>query len=619
MNVLNYQLFKILTTNDSITVDRLVSELQVSKKTLQKYITSLNEELGEIAEIQEKNQKYYLKVEDYARLAKFQTHYLKTTLDFNNPLKRQAYILLMLIKSKGYMLLDDLSEYLMVSKGTINRDIKEIKLLLKDYDTTIRSVSNNGVMLESKADCQIAFILRNFVCDYYDLGEKLAIEEKQEITKLVRKYDKSKTVRNLIIRHLKILNFLHEHGRKISTTPDCYYELTSSEVNDEIISILKKYLHSEEITEAEKSFLLIPLNINYSNRNTERINKRLMWIDELFAEIFSQVKENISLDIDYNRVFEQIKYHSIFMINRSATYMRNDDLFSREIVEKYPVAVDLAIMTVNLLESKLHIKISDKELGYLALYYQMEIEDEKRGNSQYHKVAIVGEVSKSIQNLIISRLNETFQGTTEADIFKSSESFKKSSERYLIVFSTLPLESKDVTTPIVRIQSIFKNDELVSKVTLSQVMAGISSQQVKFRIQRFEERISYLKAVENLIDTEISTGELLPGFKLDWKKREEKMSNVFQNGIAIPHMVDKSNHSRILLTVGILSKAVKYQGKEVRIIFLIGIPQNLNSKLSKILSRVYDLIFMISGYDEIYNNLLEYDMDLPLTQITEGI
>ena len=69
MNVLNYQLFKILTTNDSITVDRLVSELQVSKKTLQKYITSLNEELGEIAEIQEKNQKYYLKVEDYARLA----------------------------------------------------------------------------------------------------------------------------------------------------------------------------------------------------------------------------------------------------------------------------------------------------------------------------------------------------------------------------------------------------------------------------------------------------------------------------------------------------------------------------------------------------------------------
>ena len=61
MNVLNYQLFKILTTNDSITVDRLVSELQVSKKTLQKYITSLNEELGEIAEIQEKNQKYFAK------------------------------------------------------------------------------------------------------------------------------------------------------------------------------------------------------------------------------------------------------------------------------------------------------------------------------------------------------------------------------------------------------------------------------------------------------------------------------------------------------------------------------------------------------------------------------
>ena len=618
MNVLNYQLFKILTTRDSISELELASELKLSNKTLQKYIEELDGELSEIADIKHKNKKYYLSVRDYPKLAKFQTYYLKTTLDFNNPAKRQAYILYILTKKQDYVLLDDLSEALMVSKGTINRDIKELRNSLEKYGVLIKSVSNNGILLTSEADYQIAFVLRNFVCDYYDLGEKIPLETKRQINQVVRHYERSKTANNLLIRHVKILRFLRQINRRITTVPYEYSELMDTASKQEILKNLAPFLPSD-LTNAERIFLLIPLNINYNNWSTEKMVTRLNWLDEVFETIFKQVAHNITISLNYQRLYEQIKYHALFMINRAATYFEGEDFFSKEIVEKYPVAVDLAIMTVNLLEQKLNLTISDSELSYLALYYQMELEDEAQGKSKIHKVAIVGDVSRSVKNLIINRLNETFQGTTEADLYKDADSFQQAAKRYLIVFSTLPLANDKHTTPIVRLQSIFKNDELISKVTLSQIIAGIEEKQVKLRIKRFEYKVDYLTAVETLIDEEIKLKELLPSFKTAWQKREKKMSNVFQHGIAIPHMVDESGHSRILLTIGILTKPVKYQGKEVSLIFLIGIPKNLDAKLSKILTQAYDFIFMISGNEDIYSNLLNYDPTLELTQITEGI
>ncbi|WP_225363616.1 PTS sugar transporter subunit IIA [Ligilactobacillus agilis] len=216
-------------------------------------------------------------------------------------------------------------------------------------------------------------------------------------------------------------------------------------------------------------------------------------------------------------------------------------------------------------------------------------------------------------------MNETFQGSTQADLYKDVESFRKATQHYLIVFSTLPLENRNLTTPVVRLQSIFKNDELISKVTLSQIIAGIEEKKVKLRVKKFTEKVDYLSAVGQLIDEEIAAKELLPSFKLAWKKREEKMSNVFSHGIAIPHMVDESEHKRILMTIGILTQPVKYKGKKVSLIFLIGIPKGLDAELSKVLTKVYDFIFMISGNDDMYGNLLAYEPALPLTQITEGI
>ncbi|GAJ26573.1 sorbitol operon transcription regulator [Liquorilactobacillus sucicola DSM 21376 = JCM 15457] len=122
-----------------------------------------------------------------------------------------------------------------------------------------------------------------------------------------------------------------------------------------------------------------------------------------------------------------------------------------------------------------------------------------------------------------------------------------------------------------------------------------------------------------MIQAKIKSGSLSADFLKSWEKRERQGSNVFENGIAIPHVVDNSDNERILLNIGVFDTDVKYQDRKVRIVFLIGIPQKLNHQLNKVLTQVYDLVFAVANNRNIYNNILDYDQQRALTQITEGI
>jgi lichenan operon transcriptional antiterminator len=201
----------------------------------------------------------------------------------------------------------------------------------------------------------------------------------------------------------------------------------------------------------------------------------------------------------------------------------------------------------------------------------------------------------------------------------NAEELQQTQEHYLIVFSNQPLQLEDSTIPTVRLNSAFRTDELLSKVQTAQVEEAINQGWCHFRITRLNATLGYLKGTETLIKQEIARGQLQPDFLTDWYKREQQTNNIFENGIAIPHMIDNSGAKRILLTVGIFDKPVDYQQRRVQLVFLIGIPSQLDPQVNRALSQVYDLVFTVSRHQNIYSNLLNYNDQQSLTQITEGI
>lgn len=217
-----YRLLKYFIANDSLTITELTAQFQISKRTMQKYIKELNADLKGIAVVRDNQQRFYLKIYDYNRLTSLQTGFLKQSLDFNDPQKRQAFIILKLIQADDFIILDDLAEQLVISKGTLNRDIHDLKQSLQEYQTEIISVTNKGVRLVVTHDYDYGLLLLNFVYDYYPLSAVLADEhDKFVLEGLIRQLDATEHTVTLVEKNLIVLAVLFQYKRrlKMSTKP----------------------------------------------------------------------------------------------------------------------------------------------------------------------------------------------------------------------------------------------------------------------------------------------------------------------------------------------------------------------------------------------------------------
>jgi lichenan operon transcriptional antiterminator len=614
-----YRLLKYFITNDSLTITELTAQFQVSKRTMQKYIKELNADLEKIAEIRDQQQRFYLKIYDYNRLTSLQTGFLKQSLDFNDPQKRQAFIVLKLVQADDFIILDDLAEQLVISKGTLNRDIHDLKHELVRYYSEIVSTTNKGIRLVVKHDYDYGLLLLNFVYEYYPLSNVLADErEKFVIEGLIRQLDAADHTVTAVEKNLIVLAVLIKYDHRSQEAIPLYHGLISEEKLAPFIQHAERLLKTQ-LTATEKDFLCYPLNLRMTGAtDKDLLEQRLVWVKQIFDNVQKEIKNKLNSHLDFDHVFVQIRYHLLFMINRIIFKAQTENLLSNEVIEKFPVALELALLTASSLKQQLRLEIPEIESNYLTIYYEMEIE-EQHHQSTTKKAAIVGPVSRSIKKFIMHQLNDLFQDTIEVVTFMNAEELQQTQEHYLIVFSNQPLQLEDSTIPTVRLNSAFRTDELLSKVQTAQVEEAINQGWCHFRITRLNATLGYLKGTETLIKQEIARGQLQPDFLTDWYKREQQTNNIFENGIAIPHMIDNSGAKRILLTVGIFDKPVDYQQRRVQLVFLIGIPSQLDPQVNRALSQVYDLVFTVSRHQNIYSNLLNYNDQQSLTQITEGI
>ncbi|WP_265246529.1 PTS sugar transporter subunit IIA [Lactiplantibacillus plantarum] len=173
--------------------------------------------------------------------------------------------------------------------------------------------------------------------------------------------------------------------------------------------------------------------------------------------------------------------------------------------------------------------------------------------------------------------------------------------------------------PIIRLNSIFNQGTLRERLQISLVDEAVNQGQCRFDVTQFDEQETYVTGVKKLINQEIQHGQLTPDFMQAWLNREQQSSSIFGDGVALPHVIDKSGLNRILVTVGVFEKPVVFDNQKVNVVFLVAIPYKLDATLSKILAQVYDLIRSITANSNIYNNLKNYDENQGLNQLMEAI
>ncbi|EJE97565.1 BglG family transcription antiterminator [Liquorilactobacillus mali] len=617
----NFEMLNLFINNDSLTLKELQLHFNVSRGTITKNIRAINEYLEGIAEIKVNQSRFYLVIDNYGAIAKLQTTFLKRDLDFNDPLKRQAAVLKHLLKhSTEYVILDDLAESLSVSRGTINNDIKTLRKRLEKYGAKIETKTNRGIRLVVKYDYVYAIVTRNIVGKYYDFELSLDNSADSRMMELIKETETNHSFVAMVKRNISIINWLKNYGIRIKDDIPHYHPLLAKSTTKGLRREIDNSM-SSPLSNSEWEFISYPFSIKKNtNSDDGLIKSALENVTALMNIIFPAIKKKLDIELNFDRLLVELRYHLLFLINRSIFDVSTEEFISADMVNKYPVSSELAQLTISSLEKQLDINISDQELGYLTLYFQMALEEYMAYSASY-QVALVEPISNSMKKFITEQLKELLDDDVQVDVLSSVDELEKSSKKYLLIFSNkyFSIHHGIQQAPIIRLNTVFNRGILRERLQISLVDEAVNRGICNFDVTRFSGKETYMESVGKLIEQEIVRGQLTEEFMQDWIRREKKSSSIFGDGVALPHVIDKSGINRILIKVGLFENAVVFDNQKIKIVFLVAIPYKLNADLSKVLAQVYDLIRSITTNKNIYSNLMKYDNTRGIVQLMEAI
>ncbi|WP_338207720.1 BglG family transcription antiterminator [Lactiplantibacillus paraxiangfangensis] len=617
----NFEMLNFFINNDALTLRELQTHFSISRVTITKNIREINDYLDGVAKININQSKFYLVIKDYSAIAKLQTNFLKQDLDFNDPAKRQATILKELLKNiNGYVIVDDLADALVVSRGTINKDLRALKTALAFYDVKIETKTNRGMHLKADSDYKYAVITRNLVGKYYELEATWDSPTDVKLTNLIQQLDFNADTVMTIKRNIAVIKWLRKYDIQIDKRVPHYHQLLSDDATKPLRELITEMI-SSSLSPGEWDFISYPFNIKKLNAdNDELVKLALTDVDHLMQVVFPIIKQKFDVNLDFKRLLMELRYHLLFLINRAIFGVKTEGFISVDMLNKYPVSTELAQLCLTSIAQKLNVKIGTQEVGYLTVYFQMELE-EYMSAPVIHRVALVKPISNSMKKFITEQLKELLNDDLQIDIFNSESDLEKSPEKYLLIFSNSFLTGNALIqhAPIIRLNSVFNQGTLRERLQISLVDEAVKRGLCKFDVTHFTGKPTYTAGVKQLINQEIDCGQLTHEFLTDWVKREELSSSIFGDGVALPHVIDKSGLNRILVTVGLFENPVVFDNQKVNVVFLVAIPNKLDAELSRILSQVYDLIRSIAANSNIFNNLKNYDDNRGLIQLMEAI
>lgn len=609
-----YQLLNVLLVKRRVDVRDLSDLTHLSVPTLKKNIDLLNGQMTDIAFIDKTSKIIELHIYDVASFRTIMSGSLKEDTDFNSQGKRIAFCLKQLIKKNDFIMIDDLADELQVSRGTVNKDLKLIKQNIESYGVSLKGIPNKGIKLIGD-EFNFRLILLKYVYDYYRSEFNLSNVTKEWIGRLAKFYklDQSTVI---LLEKVIALSLKRILIAKPMTMPISYYnnfEYRTPIMQDFMIHLEKEY--ELTLSKYDQDFISFPINTRTTAMVTDDcMNNYEPEVRAVFDDMMDEVTQSFVTDINRDDLFDVLKYHLMFMLNRIIFHLDLVDLFMAEIQEKYPFSFEMAKVAVSILETKLMMPINEIEISYLTIYFELVIHKKKETQAE-RKVAVVCSTGRGTAALIHRQLSEVLGPDITIVQYSESEYQELDVTQFIAIFSTLPLPARN-NKPVIQITDLFNQQLLLQKWKEVDEQLLLNGADVDFSFERLDSNKSYIANVRGMVRTLIDEKKLDPTFLPLWEEREQRQTTIFDQGIGFPHTINKSS-STIIFRVGVFENAIKEEGQTVEIVFLVGIPEYISSSVEKTLMEVYDLIFLIGQNKEFVSKIKTFETDQELLDFIE--
>ncbi|MGX8688646.1 MAG: BglG family transcription antiterminator, partial [bacterium] len=309
------------------------------------------------------------------------------------------------------------------------------------------------------------------------------------------------------------------------------------------------------------------------------------------------------ISIDPRDFAEEFSYHLMFMLNRLRFKIRQPNAILEELRAKFPLAYEMSGIAARVIEEEQGLKVNQDERGHLASYFGVFLEENNLGQRRPFRIAVICGTGRVTARLISVQLKKIVDSQVQIKTMSDTAASPEILETYDVILSTVELPFRS-PKPVIRIREIFDEKELKQKLEKARYWDRVdipvlddnqfimSSLLDENKVFFFEKGRSYTDALDEM--TEILTDEdyIDEGFGKRLSEREEKGTMVFDNGVAIPHGIQKAN-DRMLLAMGIFEEPAPYKGQKVRIIFYMALPEESDAD-DMLMIRVYDELLEIS-------------------------
>ncbi|MDD3251131.1 MAG: BglG family transcription antiterminator [Lachnospiraceae bacterium] len=590
------ELSALLLQDEYRTAGQLASQLGVSEKTVRLKLYELHDLLSHHgAEVESKARfGYRLKVVDQEQFDAY-----RRETEQENPIpdsgkERMEYLLAYLVTRNEYVKAEDLCEFMYISKTTLTNALRLVEATLKRYRLSIERRPNYGMRVEGDE-----FDIRRLMCDYFvkrdSLEEQKLGNQQQEILKLAEQVRTLMTRYNVYLSELSFENFVYyvyvawkrmKFGNYLKLKKENLPEIGIKEqafIHELLLSIQDE----DEIrcTADEENYLLLYLagkrmigNVVENDSNFIIHEKT----DKLALDMLKMASEEYHLDFYSN--FEMrmtLNQHLVpFDVRMRFDIPLRNPMLS-EIKEKYALAYQVAYVTCSVLRNHYQKEISEDEIGYFALIFELEMEKEK--TKDRYDILVVCSTGKGTSRLLKYKYEREF-GDYIKHIYVCDliglETFDVSKVDY--IFTTVPI-SKEVSVPIVEV-GVLMGIEDIQKV--SDILQNGSSTNM---IQRYYGPQRFLTGIhpdtrENILEyicKVIAAQEKVdPDFYEQVLEREACAQMDYGNLVAIPHP-NRIASEESFAYVAVLNEPITWNRLPVQVVILTSIGRREDSERQK--------------------------------------
>lgn len=602
------QILDIMELRKTARLESLADKLNVGTKTIRNDIRELNQLLEGSALMESISGKYAFFVLDEREFQKKKQIIYSQNDYMNSPAKRYGYILNRLMHEEEAVLIDDLADEICVGRTTINGDLKKLREMLESYQLQIVGKPNTGIHLSGEELKLRLFILEQL---YDQVFETFLLDDDLDhmVNEYCQEYGLDYMTTQYFMRSYTLMmdRVLNEHP--LGFLQEKYHELEQTMAYRFAEKIITKTMEMLQIQIPMEEILFLSLPIAGMRTSISQSDKQAMEISEEVAELVVKILNRIAYDMNFHisptDLLDDFVYHINFMLNRLKYrfYIRNYAL--TEIRERYPLAYKMAELSKKVIEEQTNLIVVDDELGFLASYFSLFLEEQHHKNEKQTKVGIVCAQGAIAGKLIEVRLQKMLPAQTEFELLSEKEARER--EDFDLMISTSRKYESD-TISVIYLGEIFDEVEVLRQIERlkylghlnAPIKTGLNSliatilEPEHFYVLGPE--LSYLEAVIYMAEQLIQADVLPMDFREALLRREEKSTMLFDKEIGFPHLQYKGE--KIVLAVGVAERIEP----GVRFVLFLALPEDLELN-DRILIHIYNELLVISSEKELLSDI----------------